>query len=160
MDQLGQVRIVSRADVALDRNAMGGDEGLERWEKDGRPLGLVKLLPGKKTIVFTVRDLTLEEMLEIDSLPLGAAQVAKGRAFRLGIVSIEGAPKLAADVANTAWRPKAERVTASGHTVPVASWPEMEAIRTAIGYQRVLDVGQFIIQRGNVLGNEEGGAAL
>lgn len=158
MDQLGQVRVVSRADVALDRNAMGGEDGLERWEKEGRPLGSVKLLPGKRTIVFTVRDLTLEEMLEIDSLPVGAAQVAKGRAFRLGIVAIEGAPRLCTD--GTVWRPKAERITAGGNTVPVASWPEMEAIRLAIGYPRLSDLGQFIIQRGNVLGNEEGGAAL
>jgi hypothetical protein len=135
---------------------MGGAEGIKRWEDSYRGMEHVKLVDGRKPVTFTVRDLSLEEMLEIDSLPMSAAQVAKARAFRLAVECIEGAPGLSPD--GTVWRPRAERETSTG-VKPTASWADMEAIRLAIGYQRLLDIGEFAIRRGNLLGNGESGGA-
>ncbi len=135
-------RIVSQFDPAYDKAKSTPDNTV--------------LVEGKTPVAFIVRELELEELvevLEVGKTPTQISPAQATRAFRLGIVAIEGS-----SLGSPSWRPVNEVATMDGGTRPSPSWPDMRAIRNAVGITRMLDVGETIIKRAISVGNGVGGA--
>lgn len=142
---------VSQHDPAVDKKA--SNLALYRQTLDRSHLVMV---PGRTPVVFTLRDLSYEDWQEA-MLFHGQPAIAADRAFRAGIVGITGAKKLSD---GGMWTPIHDRIR-DGENVKAVTPADMKAIFAAIPPNRVIDIGQLLLERAEMErgeGNGDGGA--
>lgn len=141
-------KVISQHDPAIDRKK----SKLDLYRKTLAMEHLVFL--DRKPIVFEVRDLSYEDWHEA-LLFVNQPGMAADRAFRAGIVSVQGATKLCD---GGAWRPTHERVRDGVATLTVTA-ADMREIFAAIAPKHILDVGGLLLERAEMEreGNGAGG---
>ncbi len=149
-DLISSLRVVSLRDAALDLRAMDAKRYVET-----RDVSLVKTLPGKRAVWYTLRALNLFDMLEIDASPTGMGRLV--RSFRSSIEQIEGCEALVPD--GSAWRPRHEHENPLGKTVATPSTADLQWLFRKLphGSDTMQEIGAVALERA-AQGNGERGA--
>lgn len=150
-------RIISCQDTCVDWKRSGGEEGRAKYRLTGDLSKLVMHEGKAPRVFFTIRDLSYDDYQEVIVFA-ATPGIAADRAFRYGVVQIEGVEALCA---GGAWRPKHERVSGDGTSLPTATPADMRDIFKALAPRHILDVGATIQARAEMdrEGNGAGGGA-
>lgn len=144
-------KVLSTEDPAIDKKKSRLDKYRETLSMEH-----VVLLDGRRPMTFEVRDLSYSDWQEA-LLFVNQPGMAADRAFRAGIVSIAGVPKLCGG--DAVWRPSSERIR-DGAPVSTLSIADMDAIFSALAPRHIVAVGQLLLARAEMEreGNGAGGA--
>ena len=144
--------VVSRKDAAIDH----AKSNLAEYVRTGN-LAHLAFIEGRRPVRFQIADLHYLDYQDVLAV-LGFPGLAADRAFRFGVIGIEGV-SIADSPLDRVWRPEHERVR-DGETIKTITVKDMQAIFKAIAPKHIIDIGQLIVERAEAErpGNGAGGA--